>query len=284
MGPVAILVVLQSLGAVSAESPLHRLSGDKVIVESGKAAKATEKVRAAAPGTLVGLFVKKGDAVQKGQLLGHTELEPTKYQLDLAKLALENTATLDALEGQANAWAATRIETEEAVRKRKAEKSRLDWAIGMEKFHRSNYEAKLEQKKTERMQFDYWTRQYEARFMRAPMDGVVSEVLADIGKPLGYATHVFTVVNKDSYIVPVSVPAELTRNITTSSRLPVRSTSGGHVAQGSVNDISDDPSSPGMKLIRLLLNQDDFPPQMASNLSGMKFDVLLPQNGQDMNS
>ncbi|HSP42203.1 MAG TPA: HlyD family efflux transporter periplasmic adaptor subunit [Luteolibacter sp.] len=280
----AILVVLSWPGTLRAEPQRHSTSGDKVIVESGAASRVEEKVRLGAPGTLVAMFVEVGDAVQKGQLLGHTELEASKFQLDLARHALENLAPLKAAEGQAEAAVATRAETEEAVRKRTAAETRLDWAIGMEKFHRSNYEAKLEQKKLERIQFDYWTRQYEARFLRAPVDGVVTEVAAEMGRPLGHSAHVFTIGNDECYMIPVSLPAELAGNVTKSTRLPVRATSNGHVARGVVNEVSDDPSSPGKKLIRLLLNLHDFPPQMASNLAGMKFDVLFPQDGQDMNS
>lgn len=280
----AILVALSWPVTLRAEPSGRATSGDKVIVESGAAARVEEKVRLGAPGTLVAMFVQVGDSVRKGQLLGHTELEATKYQLDLARHALENLAPLKAAEGQAEAATATRVETEIAVRKRTAADTRLDWAIAMEKFHRSNHEARVEQKKLERIQFDYWTRQYEARFLRAPLDGVVTQVTAEIGRPLAQAAHVLTIGNDECYMIPVSLPAELAGNVTKSTRLPVRSTTNGHVARGVVNTVSDDPATPGKKLIRLLLNLDDFPPQMASNLTGMKFDVLFPQSGQDMNS
>ena len=289
MGPAgclsaAILVALASPGTLRAEPQRHAAAADKVIVESGAAARVEEKVRLGAPGTLVAMFVQVGDSVRKGQLLGHTELEATKLQLDLARHALENLAPLKAAEGQAEAATATRIETEEDVRKRKAAETRLDWAVAMEKFHRSNYEARVEQKKLERIQFDYWTRQYEARFVRAPLDGVVTQVTAEIGRPLGHSAHVLTIGNDECYTIPVSLPAELAGNVTQATRLPVRSTANGHVVRGVVNTVTDDPSSPGKKLIRLLLKLDDFPPQIASNLTGMKFDVLFPQNGRDMNS
>jgi biotin carboxyl carrier protein len=264
-----------------AQHPQGPASEGKVIVESGKATPVTEKVRSAAPGTLVAILVKSGDNVKKGQTLGHTELAATKYQLDLARHALENTAPLAASEGQSDAWRATREETEEAVRKRKVEKSRLEWAVGMEKFHRSNYEAQLEQKKIQRIQFEYWQEQYEARFLRAPVDGVVTEVLLEPGKTVGYATHVFTVSNEQSYVVPVSVPAKLVRWVLANSMLPIRSTQSREVTRGRVDSISDDPSAPGNKIIRLLVSETDMPPGARANPAGMTFDVLLPQEPQD---
>lgn len=251
--------------------------GEKIVVESAGASPVSEKIRAGSPGVLVAVFVKVGDTVKKGQVLGHTELAATKYQLDLARHAMENEAALRAMQGQAEAWAATREETQEAVRKRKVEESRLDWASGMERFHRNNYEAQLEQKKLQRIQYEYWQQQYESRFFKAPADGVVTEVLLDIGKPVNHATHVFTVGNKDSYVAPVTVPAEFAAAIANNALLPIRATNGRHVTNGLVDSISDDPKKPGFKIIRLLVNRSDFPAETGSNLSGTKFDVLLPQ-------
>lgn len=251
---------------------------EKIIVESGEAAPVTEKVRAAAPGTLVAVLVKAGDAVKKAQVLGHTELAATKFQLDLARHALENTAAVAAAEGHAEAWTATREETEEAVRRRMVEENRLDWARGMEKFHRGNHEAQLEQKKQQRIQYEYWQEQYEARFMRAPVAGVVTQVLLETGRTVSYATHVFTVSNRESYVIPVSVPAEWVRRVLANSILPIRSTHSRLVTRGRVDSITDDPSAPGKKIIRLHVSEADLPPGPESDPTGMTFDVLLPQD------
>lgn len=277
----ALVAASLSFPPARAEPPLGTMTDGKVIVESGEATPVTEKVRAAAPGTLVAILVKPGDPVKKGRTLGHTELAATKYQLDLARHALENVAPLSAAEGQSDAWRATREETEEAVRRRKVEKSRLEWAVGMEKFHRSNYEAQLEQKKIQRIQFEYWQEQYEARFLRAPVDGVVTEVLLEPGKTVGYATHVFTVSNENSFMVPVSVPARLVRWVLANSILPLRATHSREVSRGRVDSITDDPSAPGQKIIRVLVNETDMPPGARANPSGMTFDVLLPQEPPD---
>lgn len=237
-----------------------------------------EKVRARAPGVLMEVFVKVGDSVKKGQILGHTELSATQYQLDLARLTIENNAKIKALEGQADAWTATREEAEESLRKRRVDKSRVEWATGMEKFFRGNYEAQLEQKKIERVQFEYWKQQYENRFLRAPTDGMVSEILLEIGKPVNYATHVFTIGNEQSYMIPVTVPAELARKIFSSGSLPIRTSKDKHVSSGLVESIQDDPKTPGKKIVKLRINESDFPSEISSNLTGRKFDVLLPQS------
>jgi len=278
LAAIAVFVCISPV-ALEAQSILYKSRlGEKVIVESGGASQVAEKVRSAAPGTLMEVLVKVGDTVKKGQVLAHTELAATKYQLDMARVALENNATINAMQGQADAWTVTREETEEALRKRQVEKSRVEWAAGMEKFFRGSYEAQLEQKKVQRIQYEYWKEQYEAHFFRASVDGVVSEVLLDVGMPVGLATHVFTVGNEESYMIPVSVPAELASEVAPDGTLPVRASNGKHVGRGLVDSIMDDPKSPGKKIIKLLLNEREFPTETRDNFSGMKFDVLLPQN------
>lgn len=276
---IATLAILAALLPPSAEAErVYRSKlSDKVIVESGTASQVSEKVRAGAPGVLVEVFVRVGETVKKGQVLGHTELAATKYQLDLAREALANEATLQAAKGHADAWVATRMETEDALRKRKVEKTRLDWATGMEQFYRGSYEAQLEQKKVQRIQYEYWKDQYEARYFRAPVDGIVTEVMLEVGKPVTYATHVFTISNEKSYMVPVTVPEEYAAAAVPNSTLPVRVTNGRHVARGLVDRVAEDPKNPGKKIITLMVNQNDFPRSTGQNLSGAKFDVLLPQ-------
>ena len=95
------------------------LPGETLLCESTAAARSAEKVRPAVQGVMFAVFVKPGDAVQKGQLLGHLELDATKLQLDLAKQALDSKSNIEAADGHAEAWRVSREETEEAVRRRK---------------------------------------------------------------------------------------------------------------------------------------------------------------------
>ncbi len=271
------MIVILSPGAAEAQDIRRAKLSDKVIVESGPATQVSEKVRAGAPGVLVEVLVRAGDKVKKGQLLGNTDLSATKYQLDLAREAMIDNSTLLAMKGNADAWTATRVETEEALRKRNVEKTRLEWARGMEKFHHSSYEAQLEKKKVQRIQYNYWKDQYESRFFRAPVDGTVTQVLLDVGNPVNYATHVFTIGDHQSYLVPLSVPAEYAAMARPDTTLPVRVCNGKHVARSVVNHVTDDPKSPGRKIITLLINSRDFPAATGGNLSGAKFDVLMSQ-------
>ncbi|MEX1115985.1 MAG: hypothetical protein WEB53_12095 [Akkermansiaceae bacterium] len=77
--------------------------------ESSAAARVVEKVRAAAPGVVVEIFVKPGETVQKDQILGHTELDATKLQLDLAKRLRDTKANVESSLNQAEAWTVTRV-------------------------------------------------------------------------------------------------------------------------------------------------------------------------------
>jgi len=280
----AAIVLMTGMFAGAVETPGFAPSkhDNKVIVKSGEASRVSEIVRAAAAGVIVELSVRVGDEVKKGQVLGHTELAPTKYQLDLARHALEDRTALDAAKGHADAWAATRAETEDALRRRRVERPRLDWANGMEQFHRGNYDAQLEKKKVQRIQYEYWREQYDNRFFRAPADGVVTGILHDVGKSVQVATHVFTISNSKTYLVPLSVPAALADGVTTGSSLLVRATNGRHVSRGMVDAIAEDPQAPGSKIITLLVNEKDFPSSTGNQMQGTRFDVLLSQMEPDV--
>lgn len=279
-------VLLGGMLAEAAEPPgfTRSNSDEKIIVKSAGASRVSEKVRAGTAGVIVEISVRVGDEVKKGQLLGHTELAPTKYQLDLARQALLDNTSLNAAEGQAEASEATRAETEEAVRRRKVEKPRLDWAIGMEQFHRGNHKAQLEKKKIQRIQYEYWKQQYDNRFFRAPADGVVTEIVHDIGKSVQVATHVFTISNSRTYLVPLSVPAGLADGVAPGSSLLIRPSNGRHVSRGLVDSIVEDPQAPDSKIITLLVDEKDFPTSTGTRMEGSTFDVLLSQMEADAGS
>jgi multidrug efflux pump subunit AcrA (membrane-fusion protein) len=252
-----------------------------LLFESTAAARVVEKVRSATPGVVVEIFVKRGETVQKDQVLGHTELDATKLQLDLAKRLRDTKSNVEAALSQAEAWSVTRQEIEEAVRKRDINKSRLDWATAMEKMYQANYQAQLEAENVQEINYQYWKLQYEKRFFRAPASGVVSEVVTDIGKPVNYATHLFTISNEDTYSLPISVPAPLAKSVVPNDHLPVRTADGKSVNRAVVDSVSDDPRATGAKIIRLLVQAADFPATLRPKLTGMKFDVLLPQVAGD---
>jgi multidrug efflux pump subunit AcrA (membrane-fusion protein) len=247
-----------------------------MMCESAAASRVVEKVRSAVQGILVESYVKVGDSVTKGQLLGHTELDATKLQLDLAQHTMEAKANVESAKKQAEAWSVAREETAEGVRRRKMEKSRLDWAIAMEGMYRGNFEAQIEAESLQRIQYEYWKQQYEKRFFRAPVDGVVSEVMVEVGKPVNHATHLFTIRNEETFSIPVTVPAELAAAAVSQKELPVRTLDGRSVSHAHVDSVTDDPRNEGGKILKLLVRATDFPAGLRAKLLGMKFDVLLP--------
>ena len=240
-----IAVCLARPDLATAQIPFPTATGEMLLCESAAASRVVEKVRSQVQGVMMETYVKVGDAVKKGQLLGHAELDATKLQLDLAQHTMDAKANVESARNQAEAWAVTREETEEAVRRRKAEKSRLDWATAMEGMYRGTYEAQVEAESLQRIQYEYWKQQYEKRFFRAPVDGVVSEVLVEVGKPLNFATHLFTIRNEDTFSIPVTVPADLADAAASQKDLPVRTADGKSVSQAQVDGVADDPRQAG---------------------------------------
>ena len=167
---------------VAAQAPYTTSEGEMMLFESAGAARLVEQVRSKTQGVMVEIFVKEGDAVKKGQVLGHAELDATKLQLDLARENANSSAKFDAAESQAEAWTIAREEVQEAVRKRDVSESRLDWALAMERMYKAQLEAQKDALKTQRIQLEYWEQQYENRFFRAPVAGTVSEVKVELGR------------------------------------------------------------------------------------------------------
>lgn len=260
-----------------AQSSYDTNTAETLLCKSTATSRSAEKVRSPAQGVMFAVFVKPGDAVKKGQLLGHLELDATKLQLNLAKQAMESKSNVEAAEGHAEAWKATREEIEEEVRRRKTEEIRLSWAIAMEKMYRGTYETQLDAEETQKIQYEHWKDQYEKRFFHAPMDGIVTEVIIDVGKPVAMASHVFTISNNNSYVLPVTVPEQLANAAQPNQSIPVRSAVEKTVSQAVVDSVVDDPSAPGKKIVKLLIKADDFPAAVRPKLKGMQFDVLLPQ-------
>lgn len=251
-------------------------SRDSMLFQSAESSRVLEKVRAASPGVIVELFVKPGDIVKKGQLLGQLDLDATKLQFQLAKAALDAKSNVEAAEGQAEAWSIARKETEDAIRKRRAEKSRLEWATAMEKMYRGTYEVQLDAEKTQQIQYDYWKDQYEKRFFRAPIDGVVTEVLSDIGKPVTIAAHVFTIRNDNVIAIPVTIPASIASEAQPGDTIPVRLVNSKLSSRAVIDRLTDLPNQTGDKSVRLLLPSTDVSTANRMKLIGMKFEVLFP--------
>lgn len=275
----ALLCVLGGFFPMSsrAQTSYQTDAGEMVLLESEGAARVVEEVRSRCVGVMVEVFVNKGDLVRKGQILGHAELDATKLQLDLARQTMETKANVEAAKCQAEAWAATREQIEEAVRKRKEDETRLAWATAMERMYQSQYEVQLAAEKTQRIQYEHWKRQYENRFFRAPLDGTVSEVLVKVGKPVSEAMHAFTIRNENTYLLPVPVPSQLAGTAVPNETLPVRSSDGKSVSHARIDSVMDVPGVAGRKIVRLLIKAADLPAATRANLTGMKFDVLLPR-------
>ena len=195
-----VCVAVPSRGEERAPNNTVALAGSG----SAVAAQVVEVVRAMRAGTMVELLVKPGDVVRKGQLLGNQEADQAKLNLDTARAALEAKGTLDQMFAQYQALTVSREEMEEAVHKRTAQKSRLRYAILMEDWARGQFEAQQDIKKVQKIYFDHYQNEYEARFFHAPVDGVIAEVKAVLGQAVGVGATVFTISCDSHRLSPVS--------------------------------------------------------------------------------
>jgi len=178
-------------------------------VDPGVAEQVAEVIRAKRAGILVALFVKPGDSVSKNQVLGHTELDAARLSVDTARANLEATGTLNQMFWQHQALVTTREEMEEAVHKRTAPKSRLQFAIAMEQSAKGQYQAQQEVKKVQKINLEHCLKEYESRFIHSPIDGVVSEVKVTLGQAVGIGAPVITVSTASHLAVFRAVQADI---------------------------------------------------------------------------
>jgi RND family efflux transporter MFP subunit len=139
-------------------------------------------VSAAEPGVIAELRVEEGARVKKDQILARLDTAVLSAELDVAKAEAQLQATRkQRLDELAQSSRATPDELE---------KARTDLAIKQAQVRK--IEASI-----------------EARTMRSPVDGVVTEIKRDPSESVSAATpHVLTVVQIDKLIVNLFLPPE----------------------------------------------------------------------------
>lgn len=274
---LSVLAVIIGLGGLArAEDRTSDNLATLTRVESGVAEPVEEVIRAERAGTVVALLVKPGDVVTKGQMLGHTEVDSAKWNLDTAQANLDATGTLDQMFWQHQAWGVTREEMEDAVRKRTVPKSRLQYVLNMEKVAKSQLEAQQDLKKVQKINLEHFRTEYKSRFFHSPIDGVVTEVRVELGQAVSLAAHAFTVSNSTHLTVPVEVPAATATAALQAGKLSVRPKRGKTTIWAKVTGVTEEPGTPeGKKILHLWVNKADIPLGAAPN--ELKFDVLVPQ-------
>jgi len=251
-----------------------------VRIQSGSASLVVEIVRAASQGTVVEVPVKVGDIVTKGECLGHTELYSTKLNLDMAQANFDAKGSVDQAQAQYDANIVLRKEAEQGLRQGKVTRADLDWAMDQEKMTEAQYHQQLDSKTMQKIQLDYWKDEFERRFFRAPVDGTISEVFIKLGTGVSYATQLFTIRNDSEYSVPVTVSAALADTATRTGSVMVLAPNGKTLIRAVVNNVTDDPSAPGVKkVLQLLVQKDDVPVTTGTKPDGLKFDVFIPHEG-----
>jgi multidrug efflux pump subunit AcrA (membrane-fusion protein) len=270
-----VAVSLSIAAPTDAAEPQTNQSAAPTRVPAGAAEPVVEVIRTKRAGTVVALLVKPGDVVSKDQVLGHIELDAAKLSVDTARANLEATGTLDQMFWQYQALTVTRGEMEEAVRKRTAPKSRLQYALHMEKWAKAQLEAQQDLKKVQKINFEHYQNEYESRFFRAPIEGVVTEVKVAVGQVVGIGAVAFTVSNESRLSVPVAVPVPAAAAALQAGKLSLRAEPGQPTIWAKVAGGSGHPSTPGVKKsLHLSVNKSDLPAGVACK--ALKVEVLVP--------
>lgn len=243
------------------------------VFSSGESSGVIEKIRTQAPGTIVRVHVTKGQQVRRGTLLAELDSDNHRHQLEIARQNMEARGNVRRLESILAARRSELNDAEEQFRKRTITRNRLSQVENMVDAAQAELDMALEAKKIAQANYEHALDQYEKRFIRSPVDGVVEEVLVTEGQPVGYAAHVCTVANPQAAIFTVSVPAELAEALRQLDSVLVRRSGQKEFINASILNMTEDPASPGVnQLLTIIVNSAHDSPNSASP---GKYDLLV---------
>lgn len=231
-----------------------------------------QAIRSQAPGTITKIYVRPGQQVKAGDILAELDYDQQLYQRNTAKAQMDSEGGLQSAEGQLAQRKAELEEAKDLLKKRVIAEYRLASAEAWVRWAEGQLKSIREQKEQQKLAYEYWAAEYEKRFIRAPYDGVITELKVAEGQGIGIAAHVFTQSNPNAMQLNTTVIAAQMGNVNVSDKLLVRPPGGGKLVQAVVQEIVDDPADPTKRIVRLLVNNR----ASGETYKPGQFDVFLP--------
>ena len=273
--PVGVFVAV--LGGWAAPSPAA--VSDILKFESDDPASVVQEVRTLAPGTIIKVYAKPGKEVKQGELLAELDYDQQKYQMDLSRSQTEAEGGLRTSMSQLEQRKAELSEVQEQYRKRQVAKYRVDVGQALVDHAEGQLRSIKEQKEYFKIQYDYWVREYEKRFILSPFNGIVTEAKVTEGQGVGVAAHAFTISNPNAVIFSVSLPLEAVGTLGADDKVFVKSQGAGGMTQARVHEVLVDPASNGTRrILRVLVEGAGRGAGSDPSKALSKFDVFLPKN------
>lgn len=171
------------------------------------------KLSVTAPGRIEGLFVKEGDRVRKGDVLLHLDRNLEALEVQKRRLVLQDDARLEELRAREHTLAeqVRSVQTllaSGSVSRKQVEDEQIAWRAIIAERKALEF-AKLR----EQVDLDLAREAHERRHLRAPIDGVITKILAREGESVVPHEPVVLMVNTSRVrftgTVPVADAAQL---------------------------------------------------------------------------
>lgn len=233
-----------------------------------------QAIRSLAPGTITKIYARPGQLVKAGEILAELDYDQQLYQRNTAKAQMDSEGGMQSAEGQLSQRKAELEEARDLLKKRVIAEYRVASAEAWVRWAEGQLKSIREQKEQQKLAYEYWATEYEKRFIRAPLDGVITELKVSEGQGIGIAAHVFTQNNPSAMQLSTSVVAAQMGNVNVNDKLLVRPPGGGKLMQAVVQEVIDDPADPTKKIVRLLVGNR----ASGEAYKTGQFDVFLPAN------
>ena len=164
------------------------------------------KLSVTAPGRIEGLFVKEGDRVRRGDLLLHLDRSLEALEVQKRRLVLQDDARLEELRAREHTLAeqvrsAQTLLASGSVSRKQVEDEQIAWRAIIAERKALEF-AKLR----EQVDLDLAREAHERRHLRAPIDGVITKILAREGESVVPHEAVVLMVNTSRVRFTGTVP------------------------------------------------------------------------------
>lgn len=180
------------------------------------------EVAASEMGTVARIDVQQGTRVSKGQLLGQLNndvLEATKAMIEAA---LEARGNLDTALSELKIQEETLQKVEGLFRRKHASQIELDRARGQVAVARARVQAVRDELRIKTLERQRVNAQLRQREFRSPIDGIVTDILKDVGEFVSSNEPiVFKVVQLDPLLVVFSLPEDQAQRLNANQSIQV---------------------------------------------------------------
>lgn len=238
-----------------------------------------EKVHTGDRGLLAELRATVGQKVHEGELMATLEDTVQRHAYERARLNMRDDSSVRIAEANLAKSNAELREIEAKVRRRQASDLDVQKAASDLKIAEARLDSAIISHQQKELQYEEAKRNLEKRRIRAPMDGVVLEVMKGRGEDMKSGEHLFTVIDPAKVKLNMVMPASSARNLQVGQTVPVRQGSTGMHRLARVDSIH--PAADSESGEQEVILSMDHPPNQHP-IEPANYDMAVPEESTAM--